>query len=79
MKIKMFIQCSCGYIDNDIDIDNIDGECPNCHISGNNVYYGCAMNPKDFLETLGEMSENEICKYANEISICAKDLAEQSF
>ena len=79
MNIKMFAHCYyCGYMGS-IDIDKMDGSCPNCMKSGNNVYFGCDMIPKQFLETLGEMSVNEISKYANEISICAKDLAEQSF
>ena len=72
--IRLSLMCTkCDYEENDIDINNLDNVCPNCHKPG--VMYISGMDSEDFIRELSNISENEISKYANIIKMVAQDIS----
>ena len=60
-------------------VDNttmICGACPICLRHHGEVTYKCEMSPKEFLETLANMSEHEYIANFNAIQECAQSLAD---
>lgn len=73
--LRINFSCDCGAKGEVKDLKNIIGFCPECHRHHGEVEYYTIMTTKEFLDTLANMTEDDIAEYACAINICAADLA----
>ena len=78
-KLRMSFYCtecaaSAELKDDDFELD---GFCWRCGLHHGNVEYHCDMSVCEFLETISEMSEQEIAKNARRIQVCSELLKDE--